>query len=68
MIAEFVDGEGFADDVDWTKLVEDLAQPRGIEVVDFEVPVLRLRTHQGIAHTTTDEQRTAASFANGFGK
>src|SRR4029078_1397906 len=51
MIAELVDGEGFADNVYWSKLVQDCSHARGVQIVDFEVPVLRFRAHQLVANT-----------------
>ena len=68
MLAELVDSEGFPNDVDWSKLVQDLAQARRVEIVDLEVPVFRLRAHQLIANAAADKQRTPTCFVNGLGK
>src|SRR6185369_8814449 len=64
MVAELVDSECFADDVDWPKLVQDLAHACSVEVVDFEVAVLWLRPHQRIANTATHEQGATTCFVN----
>lgn len=68
MMTELVDGEGFANDIYWSKLVEDLSQASGFQVVDFEVPIFGLRTHQLITNTTADEQGTTTCFVNGLRK
>jgi hypothetical protein len=68
MFADFVDSEGFADDVDRTKLVEDFSQACSVEIVDFEVPVFWLAMHQRVAHTAADEQRASARFVNSAGE
>jgi len=66
MRTELVNSEGFADDVYWSKLVEDLSQARGVQIVDFEIPVLRFHSHQRIANTATDEQRTTTRVVYSF--
>src|SRR6185369_1781923 len=66
MIAQLVDGEGFADNVYWSKLVQHCSHARGVQIVDFEVPVLRFRAHQFVANTATDEQRTTTRVVYGF--
>ena len=63
---DFVDGECFADNIDIAEPVEDLAQSSGFNVINFEVPILRLRAHQRIPHTTAHQQRAAASVEHGF--
>src|SRR5215203_2832623 len=68
MMPEFVNRERFADNVHWSKLIEDLTQPGRLQLINFEIPVLRLDPHQFVAHTTTDEQRTAAGLVNGLGQ
>src|SRR5437667_2943589 len=57
---EFVNGEGLADDIDWTKLIKQSAQLLRCERVDFKVPILRLAAHQTIAHAAADKQRASA--------
>src|SRR6185369_3080130 len=64
MVAELVDSECFADDIDWPKLVQDLAHACSVEVVDFEVAVLWLRPHQRVANTATHEQGATTCFVN----
>jgi hypothetical protein len=66
MLSELVNSERLADDIDWSKVVEDLAQPYRIQVINFEIPILRLCAHQRITHTPTHQQRPATSIANGL--
>src|SRR6185369_6237975 len=68
MVTELVDGEGFADDVYWSKLVEDRSQVRRVQIVDLEVPVLRWHAHQRVANTATNEQRPATGFVDSVSK
>src|ERR1051325_3621457 len=68
MRAEFVDREGFADDVDRPDLIEDFTKTRRFDSIDFQVPILGLLTHQFVAHTAANQQRTAAFGPNGLGK
>ena len=68
MLTELVNSECFADGVDWSELVQNLSQACGVQIVDFEVPVFRLRAHEGVANTATDKQSTAARVVYGAGK
>src|SRR5205823_10457026 len=63
--AELVNGERFAHHVNRSKSIENLAQPRRLNPINFQVPILRLPAHQLIAHTTADQQRATASIADG---
>src|ERR1051326_2074432 len=65
ILAELVDAERLADDVNAPQAVEQRAQDRRLYPVDLHVPVLRSAPHQTVAHATADHQRAPARVAHG---
>src|SRR5437763_12571144 len=65
MRPELVNGERFANHVNLSEWIENFAETRGFNSINFQVPILRLPAHQLIAHTAADQQRATAFIADG---
>ena len=66
MRPELVNGEGLANHVNRSKSIENLAKPRRLNSINFQVPILWLPAHQLIAHTTAYQQRAPTFIAHGL--
>src|SRR5258705_4731719 len=64
IVAELVNCERLADDIDIAKLIQDLLQLFRLDPVDLEIPLGRFDPHQLIAHASADEHRAATDFAD----
>src|SRR5882724_10234355 len=68
MRADFVNGEGFTDNVDLSESIKYFSQTRRIDSINFNVPILWPAAHQLVAYAPAHEQGATSGIANCCGQ